>query len=70
MAGTEMSATWLFTLPIALIVGFCFWKPNFPRVLASELGIKSERGVMIFLIIFWVTVPVIIHRLMAQIHLE
>ena len=65
-----MSATWLYALPIALIVGSCFWKPNFPRVLAPKIGIRSERGVMTFLVIYWITVPVIIHRLMAQIRIE
>ena len=65
-----MSATWLYALPIALTIGFCFWKPNFPRVLAPKIGIRSERGLMIFLIIYWITVPVIIHRLMAQIRIE
>ena len=65
-----MSATWLYALPIALTIGFCFWKPNFPRVLAPKIGIRSERGVMIFLVIYWITVPVIIHRLMAQIPIE
>ncbi|MDD9924855.1 MAG: hypothetical protein OXR03_03415, partial [Rhodospirillaceae bacterium] len=62
--------TWLYALPIALIVGFCFWKPNFPRVLAPKIGIRSERDVMIFLVIYWIAVPVIIHRLMAQIRIE
>ena len=65
-----MSATWLYALPIALTICFCFWKPNFPRVLAPKIGIRSERGVMIFLVIYWITVPVIIHRLMAQIRIE
>jgi hypothetical protein len=70
MDGTEMSTTWLFALPIAAIVGFCFWKPNFPRVLALKFGIKSERSLMIFLVVYWVTIPILIHRLMAQIRVE
>ena len=65
-----MSATWLYALPIAAIVGFCFWKPNFPRTLAPTLGIRSERGVFVFLVIYWIAVPVVIHRLMAQIRIE
>lgn len=64
-----MSVTWLYGLLIAAIVAFCFWKPGFPRRLAADVGIKSERGVMIFLIVYWITIPVIIHRLMAQIHI-
>jgi hypothetical protein len=65
-----MSATWFYALPIAAIVGFCFWKPNFPRLIAPKLGISSEKGVMIFLVVYWITVPVAIHRLMAQIRIE
>ena len=65
-----MSPTWLYALPIAAVVAFCFWKPNFPRILAPKIGIRSERALMVFLVIYWITVPVIIHRLMAQIRIE
>ncbi len=61
---------WIYVFAIAAITAFCFWKPNFPKQLAPKVGIRSERGAMIFLVIYWITIPVIIHRLMAQIRLE
>ena len=65
-----MSATWLYAVPITAIVVFCFWRPNFPRQLAPKLGITSETGMMVFLVVYWIAIPVVIHRLMAQIRIE
>ena len=65
-----MSTTWLYALPIAAIVGFCFWKPNFPRLIATKFGISGEKGMMVFLVVYRIAVPVVIHRLMAQIRIE
>lgn len=60
-----MSANWIYIAAIAAIVAFCFWKPDFPKRLAPRLGIRSERGLRIFLVIYWIAIPVIIHRLMT-----
>jgi hypothetical protein len=49
---------------IVAIVGFCFWKPDFPKRIAPKLGINSKRGEKVFLVIYWIAVPVILHRLM------
>lgn len=65
-----MSPTWLYAVPIAAIIAFCFWKPDFPRMLAPKLGISSEKGMMVFLVVYWIAIPVGIHRLMAQIRIE
>lgn len=53
-----------YALAIAAIVGFCFWKPDFPKTLSPTLGIRSDKGVKVFLVIYWITIPVIVHRLM------
>ncbi|HAA93376.1 MAG TPA: hypothetical protein DCS82_11260 [Rhodospirillaceae bacterium] len=55
-----------YLLAIAAIVAFCFWQPAFPKKLAPKLGIQSERAQMIFLVIYWIAIPVVIHRLMAM----
>ena len=63
-----MTFTWTmlpYLLAIATIIGFCFWKPDFPKNLAPKLGLKSERGEKIFLFAYWITIPVILHRLMT-----
>jgi|GEM_PF-6821535 len=63
-----MTFTWTmlpYLLAIAAIVGFCFWKPDFPKRLAPKLGLKSERGEKTFLVVYWITIPVVIHRLMT-----
>ena len=63
-----MTFTWTmlpYLLAIATITGFCFWKPNVPNLLARKLGLKNERGEKIFLVVYWITIPVVIHRLMA-----
>ena len=57
----------LYGALIVGIVGFCFWKPKFPNQLAKRLRIKSARGVQVFLVLYWISIPVIIHRLMSMI---
>ena len=62
-----MTFTWTmlpYLSAIVAIVGFCFWKPNFPKHLAPKLGIKSEKAERIFLVLYWIAIPVILHRLM------
>jgi hypothetical protein len=54
-----------YLLAIAAIVAFCFWKPDFPKRLAPKLSLKSERSKKIFLVVYWITIPVVIHRLMT-----
>lgn len=65
-----MGASWIYISAIAGVVAFCFWKPDFPKRLAETIGIRSERGVRIFLVLYWIAVPVVIHRLMAQVRFE
>ena len=63
-----MTFTWImlpYLLAIATIIGFCFWKPNVPNLLAQKLGLKHERGEKIFLVVYWITIPVVIPRRMA-----
>ena len=62
-----MSAIWLYGLAIVAIVAFCFWKPDFPRRLAPIVGIHGEFGTKIFLVVYWIAIPIVIHRLMSQI---
>lgn len=59
------ASSWFPALAILTIVAFCFWKPDFPKRVAPKLGVRGERGTTIFLVIYWITIPVIIHRLMA-----
>lgn len=61
---------WFYGTAIVAMAVFCFWKPDFPKRLAPKVGIRSERGLRVFLIVYWITIPVIIHRLMWQIRLE
>ena len=44
------------------IMGFSFWKPQFPKTLAGQMGIRSATGVRWFLLIYWIAVPVVIYR--------
>ncbi len=46
------------------IIGFCFWKPQFPRAVAARIGLRSETAVRRFLLIYWIAVPVVIYRLL------
>ncbi len=65
-----MSANWVYGLAIATIVAFCFWKPDFPKRLANKAGIRGDRGIRIFLVAYWIMIPVVIHRLMSMVRLE
>jgi hypothetical protein len=61
---------WFYGMALVAIAAFCFWKPDFPKRLAPKIGIRGEGGLSLFLVVYWVTIPVIIHRLMSQIRLE
>ena len=61
---------WVYGLAVAAIVGFCFRKPDFPKRLATKVGVRSDMWMTVFLILYWIAVPVAIHRLMSQIRLE
>jgi hypothetical protein len=50
-------------LAIALaIIAFCFWKPRFPRAVATRIGLRSETALRRFLLIYWIAIPVVIYR--------
>ena len=55
----------LAILAIAAIVIFCFWKPDFPHQLALKLGFQIRTAIYIFLILYWLTIPLILYSLMA-----
>ena len=65
-----MVSGWPYILAIVAVVAFCFWKPDFPKRLAAKVGIRSERGVRIFLVVYWIAIPVLIHQLMVPIRFE
>jgi hypothetical protein len=52
----------LYLAVAAAIIGFCFWKPNFPRWIADRLGIRSDAALRRFLLLYWLSVPVVIYR--------
>ena len=57
----------LAILAIAAIVIFCFWKPDFPNKLALKLGFKIPTAVYIFLVVYWLSIPLILYSLMTLI---
>jgi hypothetical protein len=60
----------IYLLAIAAIVAGCFWKPDFPKRLAAKAGLRNERGMRVFLILYWISIPIVIHRLMSLVRLE
>ena len=56
------TSSFLYLAVAAAIIGFCFWKPNFPRLVAARIGIRSEAGMRRFLLVYWLIVPVVIYR--------
>ena len=52
----------LYLAIAAAIIAFCFWKPNFPKTLAPRIGIRSERTLRWFLLVYWIVIPVVIYR--------
>ncbi len=64
-----MSANWFYIFTIVALTAFCFWKPDFPKKTAPKFGIHGAGGLKIFLIFYWVMIPIIIHQLMSQIRL-
>ncbi len=68
--GDGVSANWIYRTAIVALGGFCFWKPDFPKRLAPRIGIRNAKAAQVFLVVYWFTIPVIIHRLMSQISLE
>ena len=55
----------LAILAIAIIVIFCFWKPDLPYQLALKLGFQTPTTILIFLILYWLSMPLILYSLMA-----
>jgi len=56
------TSSYLYLAVAAAIIGFCFWKPNFPRWIARRIGIRSDSGMRRFLLVYWLSVPVVIYR--------
>jgi len=56
------ASSYLYLAVAAAIIGFCFWKPNFPRLVAARIGIRSDAGMRRFLLVYWLIVPVVIYR--------
>jgi hypothetical protein len=56
----------LYGIAIIAIVSFCFWKPDFPKKMLTEIGIHSFKAKGIFLAFYWINIPVIIHFLMTM----
>ena len=56
------TSSYLYFAAAAAIIGFCFWKPNFPRSVAGRIGIRSDTGMRRFLLIYWLSIPVVIYR--------
>ena len=56
------TSSYLYLAIAAAIIGFCFWKPNFPRSVATRIGIRSDAGIRRFLLLYWLSVPVVIYR--------
>jgi len=54
-------------LAIAAIVIFCFWKPNFPHQLALKIGFQIPTAIYIFLVVYWLSIPLILYSLMTLI---
>jgi hypothetical protein len=60
-----MDFTWtsyLYFAAAAAVLAFSFWKPRFPRTLAARLGLRRERALGVFLLVYWIAVPVVIYR--------
>ena len=56
------ASSYLYLAAAAVIVGFCFWKPNFPRLIATRIGIRGETAMRRFLLVYWLSIPVVIYR--------
>ena len=56
----------LNAIAIIVIVGFCLWKPEFPKILLSKLGIQNVKVEGIFLGIYWISIPVVIYYMMMM----
>lgn len=54
----------LYLLAAGAAIGFCFWKPDFPKAIAARLRIRGEAGLRRFLLAYWIAVPVVIYRLL------
>jgi len=46
----------------AAIIGFSFWRPQFPRTLAAWLRIRDDEWQRRFLLVYWIAVPVVMYR--------
>ena len=67
MNNLDLQSTQAFfaILAIAAIVIFCFWKPDLPYQLALKLGFQTPTTIIIFLILYWLSIPLILYRLMT-----
>ena len=50
---------------IAIVI-FCFWKPNFPQNILPKIGVQNVKIEVIFLGLYWISIPVIIYCLMTM----
>ena len=58
--------TLFYILATETIGGFCFWKLDFLKKIAPKLGIRSDRATNVLLVLYWLTIPITIHRLIAM----
>lgn len=56
------TSSYFYFAAAAAIVGFCFWKPNFPRLIATRIGICGDAAMRRFLLVYWLSIPVVIYR--------
>ena len=61
----QSTQAFLAILAIAAIVIFCFWKPDLPYQLGLKLGFLTPTKILIFLILYWLSIPLILYSLMA-----
>ena len=58
--------TVLSAIAAIAIVSFCFWKPNFPQNILSKIGVRNVKIEVVFLGIYWISIPLIIYYLMMM----
>ena len=58
--------TVLSAIAAIAIVSFCFWKPNFPQNILTKIGVQNVKIEVVFLGIYWISIPVIIYCLMTM----
>ena len=58
--------TVLSAIAAIVIVGFCFWKPNFPQRILTKIGVQNVKIEVVFLGFYWISIPLIIYCLMTM----